>query len=356
MTFRQELARLGDALVFANVSRDHDHVVARALWRDKSGRFRPAFVRECFFEDERNGPIELTARLRLTLGPALAPAVFAAYGRGRRVLGWVEEDLGGLELRALLRHRSDEPFRLPVALHAARQMATAWQRVESRAPGQTMILAPSRVRIGWDGRARLLGEAVAPCARAATVDDPLALDFPRSIDWVAPETLRGLREGPRTSMYAVGLMLFEAIVGTFPFRKAPLPTFLRDVMESGAPRLASIRPDLPTAVAGLVDGCTARDPAERFASWPALLDALAEAEASMAPFDAHAVAAFLATLPERAAADRRHAEVDVDSFAALQPGLLHPVALIPLGPRAEDTLTAPLPWMTADAKPPDADP
>ena len=356
MRFWQRHDRFGDALVFEGVSQSDGHDVSRALWLDPSGVARRAVVRVSFEREGRNGVVELAARLRVTLGSELAPAVFAVYGRDRRVLAWVEEDLGGLEVRDLFRRQGIEATRLPIALHVARRMATAWARLQHRAPGQAMILTPARVRIGWDGYARLLGRIPVRGWPDEVADgDALVVHFQPTIDWLAPEALLGHGRLPQNQIYALGLMLFEAITGVFPFRSANVLAFISELAESSVPRLSTVRQDVPRAVVRLVDTCTARDPAARFGSWPDVLAALDEAEASVAPFDPYALSGFLASLPERAAEDRRYAAVDCGALAALDPGPLVPVEVAPLGPREEDTLTAPLPWTTRRGKRANAD-
>jgi hypothetical protein len=323
------MRRLGNALLFASVARGTS---SRAVWRAPNGEWRRAIVREAA---SPNAQLELTARLRVTLGAEVGPAFFEAYGRDRRVLAWVEEDVGGLEFREL-------PRRSPaLALRIARRMATAWCLLETRAPGQSMVLAPRRVLIDSNGHVRLLGRAVAPLSPREDNDDDddalrVAYHNP-DVDWLSPEAMHGQPRRPQSQIYAIGLMLYEAMTGIFPFETSNTLTFIALVLERGVPALTS---DGPLAM--LVNRCTAKNAAARFGSWSDFFAALEAAEASVEPF-----------VPEPMAPVT--GPPDVSAFASLDPGTLGPVDLVPLGPRDEDTITAPLPWMVGARTRPNAD-
>jgi hypothetical protein len=352
--------RLGDALLLDTLDCGGPGVlISRALWRGAGGR-RRAIAKELHglaaWEPghEVIDHLEHTARLRQTLGDDLCPTVFQAYGRDRRVHAWVEEDVGDLSLRVLAQEGRDleatglrrmPQLRMDLGLHVARVMATAWSRLESRAPRQELAIAPDDLRLGWDGRVRLLASR-RPSPREA--DALVVASVPKGLGWLSPEAIQGAARSPRSEIYAIGVMLFETITGVYPLATTNALTLLRDILDKPLPGLAIVRSDVPAAVARLVDGCLARQLERRFGSWRELFAALEEAERSCGHVDPIELATFLAAAypSERAAARRRDEELaslDLDAaLAALDPGSLEPTDLVPLGPRAEDTRTVPL--------------
>ena len=78
--------------------------------------------------------------------------------------------------------------------------------------------------------------------------------------YLAPELLAGGRATPASDIYAVGVLLFRALTGTFPVTGHSV-THLRQTHATGRPvPLRSLRPDVPRALADAVDRGVAPDP------------------------------------------------------------------------------------------------
>jgi tetratricopeptide (TPR) repeat protein len=98
-----------------------------------------------------------------------------------------------------------------------------------------------------------------------------------SIGYMAPEQARGERLiGPRSDLFSLGCVLFEAFAGRPTFIGDHPVTVLLQAMNDRPPRLGDLRPDLPEALCDLVDRLLARAPEERPASAAEALDALRE--------------------------------------------------------------------------------
>jgi hypothetical protein len=99
--------------------------------------------------------------------------------------------------------------------------------------------------------------------------------------YMAPEQAQGQELRPATDVYAIGTVLYELLSGGLPFAGAtdPLALLYQHVHEAPVP-LAEAAPDVPGAIAAVVDRSIARDLDERFPSAALLAQALNEAAAA----------------------------------------------------------------------------
>jgi eukaryotic-like serine/threonine-protein kinase len=87
-------------------------------------------------------------------------------------------------------------------------------------------------------------------------------DVPGTLAYIAPERLAGEEATPESDVWAVGVLLWEALAGKHPFWGVPLQE-VAQAIEAGAPPLAGERRDLPRRLLAAVDGALAADPAAR---------------------------------------------------------------------------------------------
>ncbi|MFN2467371.1 MAG: protein kinase [Gaiellaceae bacterium] len=87
-------------------------------------------------------------------------------------------------------------------------------------------------------------------------------DVPGTLAYISPERLRGRKASPAADVWAVGVLLWEGLAGRHPFWRPSLLGTARAI-QSGAPQLASARPDLPGQLTDLVDRALAADPSRR---------------------------------------------------------------------------------------------
>src|SRR6185295_16013925 len=87
-------------------------------------------------------------------------------------------------------------------------------------------------------------------------------DVPGTLAYIAPERLAGGLTTEAADVWAVGLMLWEALAGRHPFWRSSLLETARAI-EAGAPRLETVRPDLPKPLLAAVNGALDLDPARR---------------------------------------------------------------------------------------------
>src|SRR5438105_11675888 len=87
-------------------------------------------------------------------------------------------------------------------------------------------------------------------------------DVPGTLAYISPERLRGDEAGPAADVWAVGVLLWEALSGRHPFWTSSLLKTAERI-QAGVPSLAGERPDLPEELVQLVDSALALDPSAR---------------------------------------------------------------------------------------------
>ena len=100
-------------------------------------------------------------------------------------------------------------------------------------------------------------------AQIADADTLTAVgDVPGTLAYISPERLHGETAGPPADVWAVGVLLWEALSGHHPFwRDSPLET--GEEIKTGAPSIREARPDLPDRLVVAVDAALSVDPAQR---------------------------------------------------------------------------------------------
>ncbi|MDR3385692.1 MAG: serine/threonine-protein kinase [Rudaea sp.] len=98
-----------------------------------------------------------------------------------------------------------------------------------------------------------------------------------TLNYLAPEVLRGAAPSPASDIYALGVLLFRLISGVYPYAAEDLDGLLR-LQEGGKrARLDALKPDTPGGLVRAVECALERDPARRHASALAFAGALAPA-------------------------------------------------------------------------------
>jgi hypothetical protein len=87
-------------------------------------------------------------------------------------------------------------------------------------------------------------------------------DVPGTLAYIAPERLAGATTTEAADIWAVGVMLWEALAGRHPFWRSSLLETARAI-EAGAPPLESTRPDLPKPLLSAIGRALDVNPARR---------------------------------------------------------------------------------------------
>jgi tRNA A-37 threonylcarbamoyl transferase component Bud32 len=132
---------------------------------------------------------------------------------------------------------------------------------------------------------------------ATAVSGSSATASPTTIDYSAPERLRGESASARADVYALACVLYECITGAVPYDYETAAAVVGGHLFDRPPRPSRVVPGMPAELDELLARGLAKDPAERPASARQLVDA---AESTLGPIGS----AVLGPPPAR----ERHAE------------------------------------------------
>ncbi|MGI9022103.1 MAG: protein kinase domain-containing protein, partial [Acidimicrobiales bacterium] len=193
---------------------------------------------------------------------------------------------------------------------------------------------PGNILLAADGRAKVADFGIAKSVEAADGGDLTTtgqlLGTPA---YLAPERLDGTPAGPRSDLWALGVVLYEALAGAKPFTGPTALATARAVTAGDHRPLAEVRPDLDPGLVATVERAMARDPAARFATAADMAAALAAPQPAPPP-----VPGPLDDTVDAAAADHTMVLGDTGGPAATAPPDPSPT-----GPR-RDALTRALAW------------
>jgi serine/threonine protein kinase len=95
--------------------------------------------------------------------------------------------------------------------------------------------------------------------------------FLGTLNYMAPEQIRGERSSPRTDVYSLGGVLFECVTGDVPFPRDSEAAVMYAQLQEPAPRVSELRDDVPAALDEVVGRALSKEPNRRQASASALL-------------------------------------------------------------------------------------
>ena len=152
-----------------------------------------------------------------------------------------------------------------VALSIMRQVAAALQRASELGiihrdikPENILLTRKGEVKVADFGLSRIFGDDRQPLnitQSGVTMGTPL---------YMSPEQVEGKPVDPRTDIYSFGVTCYHMMAGQPPFRgKSAFEVAVQHV-QSEAPPLTHVRPDLPPEFCALIHKMMAKRPEERF--------------------------------------------------------------------------------------------
>ncbi len=183
----------------------------------------------------------------------------------------------GVDLRALLDEQG--PLDPGYAARVVAEVAAALDAAHERGLVHRDIKPANILIEGRDGAEHVYLTDFGLTKRMDAHSGVTATDaFVGTIDYVAPEQIRGERADARTDVYALGCVLYEMLTRLAPYgdRDENVAKMYAHLQES-VPLPSERRPGLPPALDDVTGTAMAKDPAERFQSAGALARAAAVA-------------------------------------------------------------------------------
>jgi serine/threonine-protein kinase len=182
---------------------------------------------------------------------------------------WVDGVHLGQYVRAQLTNAERTSWRLIAAVGAQvlAGLAAAHERVDANgivAPVIHRDVTPQNIMVSVAGVAKLTDFGLARAMDRARMTNPDVVKG--KLSYLAPELVQGRTASVRSDLYAVGIVLWEALTGERLYWADTDAERVRKVRDGEVPPLQERRSDLPPALASLVHRALAREPEARFAS------------------------------------------------------------------------------------------
>jgi len=183
------------------------------------------------------------------------------------------EYLVGQPLDQVLRACKDSGSRLPIDL-ATRIVRDALEGLEhvhqlrdfDGTPLEVVHrdISPHNIFISYDGTVKLIDFGVAKAVGnvVQTVTGVVKGKFP----YMSPEQIQDEQLDSRVDLWAMGVVLYEALAGRRPFQSDTPAGLLKSVLLSGVPRLSDVAPGAPEQLAAVVRKSLDRDLDHRYRS------------------------------------------------------------------------------------------
>jgi serine/threonine-protein kinase len=135
-------------------------------------------------------------------------------------------------------------------------------------------ISPSNILLDTSGHVKLVDFGI---ARAEGDDGGYKTEAPQlrgKFGYLAAELYTGAPPSPRSDVYSAGVVLYELLTSTNPFRGREVADSYHKAHHVTAPSVSSLRADVPESLSRVIDTALAKNPKERYASAAAFASAL----------------------------------------------------------------------------------
>ncbi len=210
------------------------------------------------------------------------------YGESNGLAYLVMPYISGGTLRDVLEREG--PLPLAKAANYLEQLAAAIDAAHDRGvihrdikPANIMVTPEGRLLLGDFGLVKIIAEGQSAMVRLTGAGAPVGTP-----DYMAPEQVIGDDVDTRADLYSLGILLFQMVTGTTPFRGETPMQIAAQHLRLPPPSPLMLRPDLPIRAERVIQRAMAKKPADRYlhandlanAFRQALLDASIELQPS----------------------------------------------------------------------------
>jgi serine/threonine-protein kinase len=163
----------------------------------------------------------------------------------------------------------------PLPLEEALDLAVQVAEGLAKAHGAGMVhrdVKPANIMVTGDGIAKILDFGLAKLAGQTKVTRTGTTLG--TVAYMSPEQARGEAVDHRTDIWSLGVVLYEMLTATSPFRSEYDQALVYSILNDEPASLKSLRPDVPIELAHAVAKTLRKDPGERFQSMEAFVSTL----------------------------------------------------------------------------------
>ncbi len=92
--------------------------------------------------------------------------------------------------------------------------------------------------------------------------------------YMSPEQLAGKKVDGRSDLFSLGVMLYQMLSGSLPFKADSMASLMFKITNEEAPDIRSIRPEIPEALAEVINRALTKDADQRYQTGAEFADAL----------------------------------------------------------------------------------
>ena len=136
-------------------------------------------------------------------------------------------------------------------------------------PGNVILTQRGAKLLDFGVATLAMTDAVTDSSQAVTRAEPLGGRLLGTPYYMSPEQARGLAADPRSDIFGLGVLLYEAATGRRPFEGTTLVDLLASILHETPVPPTRLNPQVPLRLSRIIDKCLAKDPSAR---WPTMDD------------------------------------------------------------------------------------
>ncbi len=133
-------------------------------------------------------------------------------------------------------------------------------------------LKPENIKITSEQKVKIIDFGFATCDNlpSSTSESFIA----GTINYMAPEMIKGFQVDPRTDLYSLGVIFYELVTGQLPFKSSDLATTMVKQVETVPPLPSNFNKKVTSGFQGIIMKLMEKSPSHRFQSTEELLRAM----------------------------------------------------------------------------------